>query len=201
MSLCIVAPAVPTTVHVTATAHTSASDAVTGNDVRSLDTLISSDPETSTPPSTPTTPTTPPTTPPAIGDGDGDGDDIPDSRDNCPVRNNRDQSDVDGDGHGDACDPVQHRTVTLTMRKHLVAKVALSSTAIPSCARGQRVVLQRRVASGSRRVTAVTTGPGRNDSGPRSRTARTYRVTVAASTWTTTDLVRRKVVDRGHRHR
>ncbi|WP_457192060.1 TolB family protein [Nocardioides sp. P5_E3] len=201
VTLHLVAPTVPTTVHVTATAGTSASDALPGNDVRSLDTLISSDPGTSTPPPTPTTPTTPPTTSPAIVDGDGDG--MPDSRDNCPARNNRDQSDVDGDGHGDACDPVHHRTVMLTMRKHLVAKGALSATGSPSCARGQRVVLQRRAASAWRRVAAVTTSPNGRFRASVADRAGTYRVTVTASTlddgWTSCGRARSSTA--GHRHR
>ena len=39
----------------------------------------------------------------AIADHDGDG--IPDDRDNCPDVANPDQSDLDGDGIGDVCDP------------------------------------------------------------------------------------------------
>lgn len=39
-----------------------------------------------------------------FGSLDGDGDGIPDDRDNCPRRANPDQSDIDGDGIGDACD-------------------------------------------------------------------------------------------------
>lgn len=41
------------------------------------------------------------TTPPTDADNDG----VPDSRDNCPNQYNPDQSDQDGDGLGDACDP------------------------------------------------------------------------------------------------
>lgn len=40
---------------------------------------------------------------PAGANGDGDG--IPDYRDNCPTVYNPDQSDLDGDGLGDVCDP------------------------------------------------------------------------------------------------
>lgn len=35
---------------------------------------------------------------------DTDGDSVPDSRDNCPLTQNPDQSDIDNDGKGDACD-------------------------------------------------------------------------------------------------
>jgi hypothetical protein len=38
-------------------------------------------------------------------DGDADGDGVPNSIDNCPSTANANQSDVDGDGLGDACDP------------------------------------------------------------------------------------------------
>ncbi|WP_082343422.1 cell-cell cohesion MYXO-CTERM protein MtsC [Vulgatibacter incomptus] len=38
-------------------------------------------------------------------DDDEDGDGIPDALDNCPGTYNPDQSDIDGDGVGDACDP------------------------------------------------------------------------------------------------
>jgi hypothetical protein len=37
--------------------------------------------------------------------GDGDGDGVPDASDNCPAVANADQADIDGDHHGDVCDP------------------------------------------------------------------------------------------------
>ena len=36
---------------------------------------------------------------------DGDGDGVPDAGDNCPGQSNTDQTDTNGDGEGDACDP------------------------------------------------------------------------------------------------
>lgn len=42
---------------------------------------------------------------PGAGGADGDGDGIIDCLDNCPDDPNADQSDVDGDGTGDVCDP------------------------------------------------------------------------------------------------
>lgn len=44
-----------------------------------------------------------PTQPP-----DTDGDTFPDSSDNCPAKNNPDQTDSDGDGTGDVCDAVDN---------------------------------------------------------------------------------------------
>jgi CSLREA domain-containing protein len=46
-------------------------------------------------------------TPDVVLDADHDG--IPDARDNCPTVANANQSDVDGDALGDACDPVDNR--------------------------------------------------------------------------------------------
>ena len=44
--------------------------------------------------------------PGGFGCPDGDGDRVPnDGRDNCPTVSNPDQSDVDGDGIGDVCEP------------------------------------------------------------------------------------------------
>jgi cysteine-rich repeat protein len=42
---------------------------------------------------------------PGVGGGDGDGDGVIDCLDNCPIDFNPDQSDIDGDGLGDVCDP------------------------------------------------------------------------------------------------
>jgi hypothetical protein len=63
------------------------------------------DPPTDVPTITvvPTTPTTTPATPTPIVDTDGDG--VPDASDNCPTVANSSQTDSDGDGLGDACDP------------------------------------------------------------------------------------------------
>ena len=38
------------------------------------------------------------------GSTDDNGDSVPNCRDNCPLRSNEDQSDLDGDGIGDLCD-------------------------------------------------------------------------------------------------
>ena len=43
---------------------------------------------------------------------DGDGDGVADTQDNCPDVANRDQQDIDGDGHGDPCPPVSDPTET-----------------------------------------------------------------------------------------
>ena len=40
------------------------------------------------------------------GDPDADGDGVPDASDNCPLAANPDQADGDGDGQGNACDPL-----------------------------------------------------------------------------------------------
>jgi hypothetical protein len=45
------------------------------------------------------------TTVSSCGEPDDDADTIPNAADNCPAVSNRDQSDEDGDGSGDACDP------------------------------------------------------------------------------------------------
>ena len=42
---------------------------------------------------------------------DSDGDDVTDDVDNCPLNFNPDQSDVDGDGSGDVCDPCDDRPI------------------------------------------------------------------------------------------
>ena len=42
---------------------------------------------------------------------DADGDTVPDATDNCPNDSNTDQSDVDGDGLGDVCDPTDDSLV------------------------------------------------------------------------------------------
>lgn len=58
------------------------------------------------PPNTKPTPTPTPTPkPPTDSDNDG----IPDSSDNCPLNYNPSQSNVDGDGAGDACDTQDNR--------------------------------------------------------------------------------------------
>jgi len=43
----------------------------------------------------------------AVSESDLDNDEVPASIDNCPVNTNADQADFDGDGVGDACDPVR----------------------------------------------------------------------------------------------
>jgi Tol biopolymer transport system component len=177
VTLHLTAPAAPGTVLVSATAGTSSTDTTPDNNVSSVQTVVSTTPG-QPPPTTPTSPS-PTTAPPAP---DGDGDRVPDRADNCPARSNDDQDDVDGDGHGDACDPVHPRRVTLTMRRHLVAKGVLSATTGPSCADGQRVVVQRRARSGWRRVTAVTTGPDGRFRAAVADRAGVYRAIVTPST-------------------
>ncbi len=44
---------------------------------------------------------------------DTDGDGVPDDDDNCPATANADQTDVDDDGTGDACDPVINVTIDI----------------------------------------------------------------------------------------
>ncbi len=51
--------------------------------------------------------TDPPPPPPPVQDRDGDG--VPDEEDNCPDTPNAEQVDLDGDGVGDACDPLIDR--------------------------------------------------------------------------------------------
>lgn len=64
---------------------------------------------TATPEVTPTavlTPSPAPTTGSCGGTGDEDGDGICDDVDNCPLIDNSDQADLDGDGLGDPCDDI-----------------------------------------------------------------------------------------------
>jgi hypothetical protein len=63
------------------------------------------DPAEPLPPTSPTP--APATAPPADSDGDG----VPDFSDNCPTTPNADQTDTDGDGSGDVCDPTGHGTI------------------------------------------------------------------------------------------
>ena len=50
---------------------------------------------------------------PAAAPSDADGDGIVDGSDNCPDVDNLDQTDADGDGRGDACDPIRVRAFTI----------------------------------------------------------------------------------------
>ena len=202
VTLVLTAPSVPGTVHVTARADTTASDPVLDNDVRSTDTIVSDQPVAPPPTPTPGPPTPGPPTPgpPAP---DVDGDKVPDSTDNCPTVGNVDQSDDDDDGHGDACDPVHPRGLTLKMRKHLIVMGRLSAASSQSCVPGQRVLVQRRAASRWRLVQAVTTkADGSFQAAVADRSGR-YRAIVRPRTledgWTSCGLA--ESATRRHRHR
>jgi dipeptidyl aminopeptidase/acylaminoacyl peptidase len=198
VTLHLTAPSAPGIVHVTARADTPAVDPVPGNNASSTETTVSDQPGTPPTP-TPPTPTPLPPTPPAA---DTDGDTVPDSADNCPTVSNVDQSDVDDDGHGDACDPVHPRGLTMTMRKHLTISGRLSAPSSSSCVSGQRVLLQRHASSKWRLVKRVTTRvDGRFRTAVTDRPGR-YRVVVRPRTledgWTSCG--RAKSSTRRHRH-
>lgn len=57
---------------------------------------------------------------------DNDADGIMNSKDNCPYVANRDQSDVDGDGKGDACDQEDGRYIESNKTFFIGALVTIS---------------------------------------------------------------------------
>ncbi|GIR69382.1 MAG: hypothetical protein CM15mP74_06330 [Halieaceae bacterium] len=61
----------------------------------------------------------------ATGCSDADGDGVPDTEDCCPNVPNPDQEDSDGDGVGDACEPVGIPTLGLIPISGLIALVAV----------------------------------------------------------------------------
>jgi hypothetical protein len=57
-----------------------------------------------------------------VGFIDTDGDGVTDSRDNCPINQNPDQSDIDNDGIGDACEQKKFLVVLITSLRHLLTR-------------------------------------------------------------------------------
>jgi hypothetical protein len=79
---------------------------------------------------------------------------VDDALDNCPTDANADQSDVDDDGHGDACDPLDTRTA-------LVLSVARLRAARDTAANGQltvRAFLNDNDSAGTFATSALSTG-------------------------------------------
>lgn len=85
---------------------------------------------------------------------DSDGDGVVDALDNCPADANADQSDVDDDGHGDACDPLDNRTA-------LVLSVARLRASHDTAASGKltvRAFLNDNDSAGRFEASALSTG-------------------------------------------
>ncbi len=62
-----------------------------------------------------------------VGD-DADGDTVPDNDDNCPTVFNPDQADADGDGTGDACEPVGSVTIVSPIEAEVINSSTISVT-------------------------------------------------------------------------